>query len=316
MGITVHNVCLGAWDTELYTHHPTQSNNPFPSVVLFTYSAWVNQEVYQVPRGYVVPLHFTLFVLGNLQVLGLCIFNFCVFVFAILCTLQTAENAAALMENVTASGQPLVDMKVDYWKKVKGVMVAEIALVGVCTVVLCWFAYKHIGGSVEIRRRYLAYQVLLVLLKLEIYFVVAFILVYGLIDVHYEVPEFPLTMAMIPMLFVQVGLTIWATKHENKTLAIGAVTHRFAEVAYLLSRILALHGDGVRSCTLLKNEMLLFANVAMVLALLAGANALVCFSKCRRELKLVLLDERWNGAEYRFEPIHHQARFPERLKLD
>jgi hypothetical protein len=60
-------------------------------------------------------------------------------------------------------------------------------------------------------------------MKLEAYFVIAFIVVYGLIDVHYELPEFPLTIAIIPLLFVQMGMTIHFIKHENKFGAFAAI---------------------------------------------------------------------------------------------
>jgi hypothetical protein len=63
-------------------------------------------------------------------------------------------------------------------------------------------------------------QVLLVLLKLEVYFFVAFCLVYGFIDVHYEIPEFPITMALIPTLLILLTLTILSIKHENMAGAI------------------------------------------------------------------------------------------------
>jgi hypothetical protein len=65
-------------------------------------------------------------------------------------------------------------------------------------------------------------KVLLVLLKLEVYFFVAFVIEYGIINVHYEIPEFPLTMALIPLLLVQVALTIYSIKRENKMIAISA----------------------------------------------------------------------------------------------
>jgi hypothetical protein len=58
-------------------------------------------------------------------------------------------------------------------------------------------------------------QILLVLLKLEVYFFVAFCLVYGFIDVHYAIPEFPITMALIPTLLILMVLTILSIKHEN-----------------------------------------------------------------------------------------------------
>ena len=60
-------------------------------------------------------------------------------------------------------------------------------------------------------------------MKLDFYFVTAFIVIYGLIDVHYEIPEFPLTIAIIPLLIIQLGMTIYFTKRENKFWATAAI---------------------------------------------------------------------------------------------
>lgn len=60
-------------------------------------------------------------------------------------------------------------------------------------------------------------------MKLDVYFVIAFIVIYGLVDVHYEMPEFPLTIAVIPVLWIQLAMTIYSTKRENKIGATAAL---------------------------------------------------------------------------------------------
>jgi hypothetical protein len=146
----------------------------------------VYPDVYQVPRAYVVPIHFTVFVLGNiwqailafdalrarnsLQLFGICLFNFCAFVFCVMRYSQTAENAAKLEPNLNSDGKPIVDISVDYWKRVQPALLTSAILVGACSLVLCvlaykltiefaWAIYRHISGSIDTRRRYLAYQV-------------------------------------------------------------------------------------------------------------------------------------------------------------
>lgn len=74
-------------------------------------------------------------------------------------------------------------------------------------------------------------------MKLEVYFVIAFIVVYGLVDVHYELPEFPLTIAVIPLLFVQLGMTIHFIKQENRLGALAAIV-RFSYRSFLHSSML------------------------------------------------------------------------------
>lgn len=64
-------------------------------------------------------------------------------------------------------------------------------------------------------------------MKLEFYFITAFIIVYNLVDVHFAFPEFQLTFAIIPLLLIQIGMTIYFTKRENKLGALAALVSFF-----------------------------------------------------------------------------------------
>jgi hypothetical protein len=66
-------------------------------------------------------------------------------------------------------------------------------------------------------------QVLLVLLRVEPYFLIAFVITYGLVNVHFHQPEFGLTMALIPALAILVFMTIMFTRSENSLGAIVAI---------------------------------------------------------------------------------------------
>lgn len=73
-------------------------------------------------------------------------------------------------------------------------------------------------------------------MKLDVYFAIAFIVVYGLVDVHYEIPEFALTIAIIPVLWAQLAMTIYFTKRENKMGATAAlVSCAFSDVCHRVS---------------------------------------------------------------------------------
>lgn len=86
-------------------------------------------------------------------------------------------------------------------------------------------------------------------------------------------------------------------------------------MAYLLSRILVLNGNGVRSKTLLKDEMLLFAGTALALATMACFNAMLCVANFGKGLKPLLQNSSWRQKPHEFEPIN-QHRYAERIELD
>jgi hypothetical protein len=54
-----------------------------------------------------------------------------------------------------------------------------------------------------------------VLIRIEPYFFIAFVITYGIVNVHFVEPEFGLTMALIPALALLVVATIYFTRAEN-----------------------------------------------------------------------------------------------------
>jgi hypothetical protein len=61
------------------------------------------------------------------------------------------------------------------------------------------------------------------LVRIEPFFLIAFVILYGIVNVHYVEPEFGLTMALIPALAIQVALTVVFTRSENVLGAVGAI---------------------------------------------------------------------------------------------
>lgn len=73
------------------------------------------------------------------------------------------------------------------------------------------YPYRHINAIVPLL---IISQIYLVFLKYTPYFVFAFLLIYGLIDVHYVEPEFSLTMAIIPATLLHLALAVYFVRHE------------------------------------------------------------------------------------------------------
>lgn len=57
----------------------------------------------------------------------------------------------------------------------------------------------------------------IVLVKIELYFFIGFIALYGVVDVHFEAPEFPLTVCLLLFELLQSLLGPYFTKTENIT---------------------------------------------------------------------------------------------------
>lgn len=53
------------------------------------------------------------------------------------------------------------------------------------------------------------------MLKFTPFFIITFIIVYDIIDVHYVQPEFGLTLAIIPGALIHVAIAVFSVRHEN-----------------------------------------------------------------------------------------------------
>ena len=220
------------------------------SVVLWKYLGWVTPLVYRTPYSYAIPVNCGLVILGliyqtfltfdalhvknNVQVYSICVCNIVLFISNIMRIGNTVEFLNGLREERAMGTEPTVDLSVDMSKIVCPVLVASSVLVGACSLGLFAFAYKlhkefawaiyrHVSGSRQTRRRFLTYKVLVVLVKVELYFFCAFLTLYGMVGVHLVAPEFPLLVCLLPLALLQVMLGIYSTKTENILGAIVAI---------------------------------------------------------------------------------------------
>ncbi|OMP85041.1 UPF0658 Golgi apparatus membrane protein [Diplodia seriata] len=198
-----------------------------------------------------------------------------------------------------------------------------------------WALYKDISADTSLRTRYLVYQVcfpapladfdanrpqvFLVCMKLSFYFLVSFVIIYGFVNVHYEQPEFALTMAVIPVAMLQILLSAFAARHENRFWMLISVLVYAGGVAYLVSRTVLLFGNGPRSKTIMKDEMLFFALVSLGLIAATLVASILTMINFGHGLKPHLLGVTAKKAPrdpedaYRFERLSHTAPPPEFL---
>ena len=66
-------------------------------------------------------------------------------------------------------------------------------------------------------------QIFLVLIKLNFYFLIGFIIQYNLIYVHFTGLEYTLTMCLIPAAFICMLLGIYFVQHERTWGVVGVI---------------------------------------------------------------------------------------------
>ncbi|KAJ4294407.1 hypothetical protein N0V90_008097 [Kalmusia sp. IMI 367209] len=309
--------------------------------VLVVYLQWVNSVVYQVPLAYVTPLTLGITTLGaiyqlvltldayriknNIQLFVQCVCNVCMSIATIMQHGQIKEANARILINHDMYGTPFAKYDWRFWQHASPALLTCIVISCLCSTVMCglsyglhrefsWNLYEQVSPDRKIRTRYFVYQVYLVILKFTPFFIISFILIYDIIDVHYINPEFSLTMAIIPAALIHVGLAVYFVRIETRIGMIVVLLGHGAEIAYLVSRILVLHGTSMLANTLMKDEMVFFASVAVGFSAIAFLTGSLCFFNFGKGLKPIVLgqvqrkrrtDEFEN--DYHFQRLNHNV---------
>ncbi|KAL0262410.1 hypothetical protein SLS55_003856 [Diplodia seriata] len=211
--------------------------------VLLNYLDWVHPWAYQVPLAYTYPISIAVIIAGiayqailtldafriknNIQLFAQCIANICL---AIATTMQYGQlqHAASRVSSGHASypDEPFTKDR-PFWAQTQPLLIISIiaacsSTVGMAVLAIklhrefSWALYKDISADLEIRGRYFAYQVYLVLIKLAFYFVFAFVVIYAFVNVHYTQPEFALTLAVIPLSLLTIAAAVYSTRKEAR----------------------------------------------------------------------------------------------------
>ncbi|KAJ5430443.1 hypothetical protein N7491_007459 [Penicillium cf. griseofulvum] len=307
--------------------------------ILVEWQLWMRPEAIQVPTSYIVPIDAAIICFA-------CIYEFLLSVDAMrhknnillfaICGSNVFATAFAAMQYPAMKGFcesmpkqramydiPLVDIKRNIWPQIRGPQLAVAILIGFCTLGIwglafqlhkqyAWSVYRSVQGDSRIRARYLAYEVYVVFVKLGAFFVVCFVLHYGLIDVHFMEPEFGLTMSIPPALTVVIVLGVYFIRREHKPLMVLVIICHLAIIAYLLSRIVVLLGNSPLSRTPTINMTLLFAFASLVFTFLSLACGIKCFMNFGYGLKPILAGKPHSvRASYDFHTVSRHTPLPD-----
>lgn len=105
-----------------------------------------------------------------IQIVGLCLYNLCLLVYAIFQPKEVKEALDSLTGSRTWEGKPLITPGTDAWGDSKPALVALPLVVGVATAAFCfvawklrsefaWLVYKAINADLGMKKRVLVLQV-------------------------------------------------------------------------------------------------------------------------------------------------------------
>ena len=154
---------------------------------------------------------------NTIQVIGLCLFNAALLLYAAVQIEQIHDAVTEL--------QGLIDTNV--WSRTKAFLIAIPCIIAVGTILLslvawklydefAWTIYKHISADLRMKRRYLTFQIYIALLKFDFFLFIGFTIQFVVIVVHRSDIEFWLTIAAIPVTVLILIMAGIFTRRENK----------------------------------------------------------------------------------------------------
>ncbi|KAK9766593.1 hypothetical protein K7432_004221 [Basidiobolus ranarum] len=81
-----------------------------------------------------------------------------------------------------------------------------------------WKIYKRIGADLRMKERFRAYQIFLMLIKMDVFFFLGFCVQFLVLVLRISDLEIPLTIAALPLMIITLVVAIYGMRKENKTM--------------------------------------------------------------------------------------------------
>ncbi|KAF8539382.1 hypothetical protein BDD12DRAFT_97791 [Trichophaea hybrida] len=243
---------------------------------------------------------------NTIQVIGICIFNLAMLIYAAIQMDQIKDANLALAD--TSNGYQL--RYADIWYDIRPYLITipcVIALSTVLMAVVCWklydeFAwriYKHISADLRMKKRFLTFQIFLALLKFDFFFFIGFTVQFIVIvasttgfangpndTVAGKDYEFYVTIAALPITIAFLILAAWCTHKEKRGAMWGVVFVFFAGLAYFVFKLVRMwQPQYQQKYKPARRGLTIFAVITIMLICLTIGNAIACILNFDKGLK-------------------------------
>ena len=204
----------------------------FESYVFATFQIDLRGDAEAQTQARTIPTFLTLYIFGfiyqlvliwdalrlknTIQIIGLVMYNIGLLIYG---SVQMSQIKSAVV-----SLNALNDIDLSIWNRTRPFLIAipSIIAFGTCLLAVvawklydefAWTIYKHISADLQLKRRYLTFQVYIALLKFDFFFFLGFTVQFVVI-VHKTNLEFALTIAAIPVTIIILFAAAWFTRKE------------------------------------------------------------------------------------------------------
>ncbi|KAF7909053.1 uncharacterized protein EAE98_012358 [Botrytis deweyae] len=284
----------------------------------------------QIALDRTIPTYLTLFIFGflyqvvlvydslrlknTIQVIGLCMYNGGMLIYA---SIQYDQIQTAI-ESLGDLGY--VDEDANVWPDVQGLLVAVPCIIAFFSILMsfiawklydefAWTIYKHISADLRMKRRFLTYQIYIALLKFDFFFFLGFTVQFLVIVTGVQDFEFGLTIAAIPVTIFILFMAAFWTRRENKPGMLSAIFIFHCGLAYFIFKLARMYQPAKAKDYLpVRKNLTSFAVITIILIILTIVNASLCTANFNKGLKPHLRKRKLGGEE---EKIDHMTELPD-----
>ncbi|KAH7323943.1 hypothetical protein BKA65DRAFT_540523 [Rhexocercosporidium sp. MPI-PUGE-AT-0058] len=317
------------------------------SYVFGQWQAYLRPNAIQVPASRTIPTFLTLLVFASLysmifvydglrrrssiQISISCLLNIGLVVYTAIQPDKIHKSVLSMAEARDALNQPLVDLSMDMWGYVKVVLVVLPVVVGVLTVLMGalawkihgefeWEVYRAIAGDSGMKRRFLTYQVYILLLKVDFFFIIGYIAQLAAQVLDIGSVEFITTLCAVPLVFATLILAHFWTTRENRAGTILTAAMLCAALGYFIYKLIVMYTwkDVHYMYEAGFTMLVLFACISAALLFCTILNSILCFCNFGKGLKTYLIPNEKEESVLSYEPsiLAYNPPVARRLSLD
>ncbi|KAF8927211.1 hypothetical protein BGZ58_010570 [Dissophora ornata] len=239
---------------------------------------------------------------NTIELIGIVLFNFCCFAYSIF---EISQIQNALLDSESNGFFATMDTAMDLQDSVKPFLIVVVCIIGIGQCLVSWLGYqlfrefgwkiyKKIGADPNMKKMYRAYQIYLVLIKVDLFFFVGFSIqfIYLTLIKRAADPEYWITIAVLPITVVLLYVAVYAVRHESRKWMATFLVAMLCGVVYFIFKVIRMYvGSKADNYIGVKKFLTLFASLCLITILLTIANAAICFRNFGKGLKPHLMRE-------------------------
>lgn len=218
---------------------------------------------------------------NTIQIIGFVLFNFCCLVYSIFQLFQLSVT-----EPTDVDTRRHIPLLVAIPVVIGLSAIAYLALAAKLYMEFGWKIYKRIGADVKMKEMYRAYQIFVMLVKVDVFFFFGFSVQFLVLVLEFRDVEFPLTIFALCSTVVVLGMSLYGIRKESRLIMGLFIGGLFLGMGYFIFKLVRMYSpsqSGKYANT--RNFLTFFAAVSLSVLCLTIAQSIICYRNFDKGLK-------------------------------